>query len=457
MLFKNKKLLTTLRLAVSVIFVSCSSQRQIGKTAHELLIEKGNLANSHIGISIFDPTAKKYLYNYQAEKYFVPASNTKIFSCYAAMKFLGDSLPGIRYLEDDTAIYLVPTGDPSLLHIDFPRHPVANFLRAAKKSLYITERFWKTQALGSGWAWNDFNESYMAERSALPVYGNLITWVQERTSDPNPDTMAFDQSVSIYSLPEVDWKVRFNTDLTKKAFYVQRQKEQNIFQVTEGTETKKEQRVPFVTDGLHSAVTLLADTIFHEIGIADLPANTTDARQIPGLRVIRSQPTDSVLAPMMHRSDNFFADQVLLMVSNELLGVMDDDSVITHLLNTTLADLPQRPRWVDGSGLSRYNVFTPHSFVAILRKIQSEFSMERIKSIFPTAGEGTLSAYPKADSGYIFAKTGTLSGVVGLSGYLTTRKDRVLIFSILVNNHRMNATEVRRNVQAFLTDVRNRY
>ena len=67
---------------------------------------------AHVGISIFEPAAGKYLYNYQGDKYFVPASNTKIPTCYAAMKYLGDSLVGFRYMIHDTTIEILPAGDP---------------------------------------------------------------------------------------------------------------------------------------------------------------------------------------------------------------------------------------------------------------------------------------------------------------------------------------------------------
>ena len=159
----------------------------------------------------------------------------------------------------------------------------------------------------------------------------------------------------------------------------------------------------------------------------------------------------------MHRSDNFFAEQTLLMVSNERLGVMNDEKIIDTLLKTDFKDLPQKPRWVDGSGLSRYNLFTPQDFVAILNKMKNEFGMERIKVILPTGNEGTISSYYKADSNYIFAKTGTLSGVVALSGFLYTKKNKLLIFSVLVNNHQASATAVRRAVEKFIEDVRNKY
>ena len=440
-----------------LFFLSCSVQQQIGKKARGNLVNNGNLINAHIGISIYDPASNQFLYNYQSEKYFVPASNTKIFTCYAGLKKLGDSLPGIRYLEDDTAIYLFPTGDPSLLHKDFHHHPVIDFLQRTKKSVHITDQFWKSEALGNGWAWNDYNESYMAERSPLPIYGNIIRWIQERTADENKDSMAFDQSLSIYSLPEVNWKVRFNTDPSRKSFFVQRGKNENTYEITEGTEKKKELELPFVTNGLQAAVELFKDTIYKEVVITRVPTINNQIINRGSAQAIFSHPTDTVLKLMMHRSDNFFAEQILLMASNEKFGVMNDDSIIGYLLKNDLNDLPQKPRWVDGSGLSRYNLFTPQSFVAILNKMRQEFPLERIKTIFPTANEGTLTSYPKADSGYIFAKTGTLSGVVALSGFLYTRKNRLLIFSILVNNHRTTATEVRKTMQSFLSFVRNSY
>jgi D-alanyl-D-alanine carboxypeptidase/D-alanyl-D-alanine-endopeptidase (penicillin-binding protein 4) len=170
-----------------------------------------------------------------------------------------------------------------------------------------------------------------------------------------------------------------------------------------------------------------------------------------------SRPTDSVLRPMMHQSDNLFAEQSLLMVSNTLLGVMSDSKIIDTLLKTDLKDLPQAPRWADGSGLSRYNLFTPQDFVTVLNKMRLEFGIDRMKRLFPTGGEGTLKKYYLQDSGFFFAKTGSMSGVNCLSGFLYTRKNKLLLFSVLVNNQQAPAAAVRRAVEAFLQDIRKRY
>ena len=430
-----------------IVLSSCSIQQKIAKSAKQV-INDTSLLTAHVGISIYEPSAGKYWYNYQGDKYFVPASNTKIPTCYAAMKYLGDSLNCFLAAENDTALYILPSGDPTLLHPDYKNQPAFDVLKASKKKIYTTDIKWKSQGLGSGWSWNDYNESYMAERSPMPVYGNVLRWVQER------DTLNKLEPASIYSIPEINWQVNFSTSNARN-FEVKRKIGENEFELIQGTEKYRELNVPFVTHGLKSTIELLSDTVGRSISLMSeqMWSKLFEKGQLD-LELIKSQPTDSILKPMMHRSDNFFAEQSLLMVSNERLSMMNDARIIDTLLKTDLKDLPQRPRWVDGSGLSRYNLFTPQDFVVILNKMKDEFGMERIKIILPTGGEGTISSYYKADSNYIFAKTGTLSGVVALSGFLYTKKGKLLIFSALVNNHQASATAVRRAVEKFIHQLR---
>ena len=434
-----------------LILTSCSVPQKISRSANNLVLKDSSLLTAHVGISIYEPATGKYWFNYQGDKYFVPASNTKIPTCYAAMKYLGDSLKSYMVSENDTLLIITPSGDPTLLHPDFKNQFAFDFLKRSKKKIYTVDLNWKSQALGSGWSWNDYNESYMAERSPMPLYGNLIKWLQEKSSANKSEP------IIVYSIPEVNWPVNFSS-ISAKTFNVKRKLGQNEFELIQGTEDFKEIDIPFVTHGISSTNELLIDTLKRQVTLSNL--EFLDKLFKKGELVsqfIHSQPTDSLLKPMMHRSDNFFAEQSLLMVSNERLGVMNDAKIIDTLLKTDFKDLPQKPRWVDGSGLSRYNLFTPQDFVAILNKMKNEFGMERIKVILPTGGEGTISSYYKADSNYIFVKTGTLSGVVALSGFLYTKKGKLLIFSTLVNNHQASATAVRRAVEKFIQGVRNRY
>ena len=129
---------------------------------------------------------------------------------------------------------------------------------------------------------------------------------------------------------------------------------------------------------------------------------------------------------------------------------MNTHQIIDTLLKSSLKGLPHPPKWVDGSGLSRYNLFTPQDFIWLLEKMEKEMGRERVFGMLPGADQGTLSNYYSEMAGAIHAKTGTLSGHVAISGYLTTKKGTNLLFSVLVNNHQTSAVKVRRSVEAFL-------
>ena len=429
-----------LRLSYFIFFISyslfiipsCSVSNQISKQAGNILLKDTAIRQGHIGISIYEPATGKYWYEHEAEKYFVPASNTKLFSLYAGMKYLGDSLVGLRYSTDQNTTYITPSGDPTFLLKEFPHQPVYEFLK--NKNKIIISRPADINAYGNGWAWNDYMYEYMAPRSVFPIYGNVVSikWLSENNIKVSPSY--FEKNIpTVYKF--------------EKGFEVIKSFDENNFQFLDGKE--KNQNISFYPDML-TVSRLLDDTL-------KLKEKSGFTLNSYGSITIHSQPSDSLFKPMMHRSDNFFAEQTLLMASNEHLGYMSDEDMIDTLLKQDLKDIPQKPRWVDGSGLSRYNLFTPKSFVYLLNKIKNEFAWKRIKNILATGGEGTLSNYYKTDAGFIFAKTGTLSNNCALSGYLVTKKNKLLIFSVLANNYQSGATPVRRAVEKFIKNIREKY
>ncbi len=416
---------------------SCSVNKQISRKASKLLLQDSAIRQGHIGISIYEPATGKFWYEHDAEKYFVPASNTKLFTLYAGMKYLGDSLVGLKYVETSDTIFFEGTGDPTFLHADFVAQPAFSFLTNSRKpKVFRANSKDNFDALGSGWAWNDFESSYMVERSALPAFGNIVTF---RLKNDQLVSTPASFAENLYMVIPADGK-----------FSMHRQQDANKFSLSADNTKFTSQEIPFKTGGSATALDQISDSIG---GIPLLQV-------LPGLQnasKLFSQPSDSLFKPMMHRSDNFFAEQTLLMTSNTLLGYMNESALIDSLLKTDLKDLQQKPKWVDGSGLSRYNLFTPQSFVYLLNKMKNDFGWERMKNILPTGGEGTLSSYYKTEQGFIYAKTGTLSNNCALSGYLTTKKNKLLVFSVLANNYQTSATPVRRAVEKFLKGLREQY
>jgi D-alanyl-D-alanine carboxypeptidase/D-alanyl-D-alanine-endopeptidase (penicillin-binding protein 4) len=439
---RNESFLAVVCLSIYVFLSSCSLSHKINKVAKETVIDDPQLTSAHIGISIYDPSSKKYVYHHNGDKYFTPASNTKIATCYAAMKYLGDSLIGLRYKQKGDTVYLLATGDPTLLHPDFAFQPVAAFLKGldSNKTILLYDFNFRDKPWGAGWSWDDYTEDYMAERSALPVYGNVVAF------EGTADKWALFPSISGRV---IDSGGRAGSYLSK----VERDLGSNTFTIYFNGTHEKKINAPFFTDKEKTNVQLLQQLTKAQIKRNSkeeaLPKNQYD--------VIHSQPTDSLLRIMMHRSDNFYAEQSLLMIGNELVGEMSDEKIIDTLIQTDYKEMPQSPSWVDGSGLSRYNLFTPDDFVFILNKMKNEFDWGRVIAIFPTGGEGTLATAYEDLRGKIFAKTGTLSNNAALSGFLVTNNKKILIFSILIANHRSSAANIRNSLSKFLAFIINSY
>jgi serine-type D-Ala-D-Ala carboxypeptidase/endopeptidase (penicillin-binding protein 4) len=160
-----------------------------------------------------------------------------------------------------------------------------------------------------------------------------------------------------------------------------------------------------------------------------------------------------MLIPMMHRSDNFFAEQALQMVSQQLLGEMNTDKITDTLIKLFFNDSKKKPIWVDGSGLSRYNLFTPNHFISTLQKMKAAFGMEKLQTILTTGGQGTLTGYYVKNGGTIYAKTGSMSGNVSLSGFFTSKTGKPFVFSVHINQFTGTGRQGRRAIERFLQQI----
>lgn len=393
------------------------------------------LSQQHTGISINNLHDKKAIASYQDNKYFIPASNAKLFSFYAGLSALGDSIPGLEYLEWGDLLIVRGTGDPSLLHPDLPHSKVYDFLKSRKEPIFFTPLNFENKRFGPGWTWDDYNDYYQPEVSVMPVYGNIARFTgeaaQKFTVQPGfwNKSMVFDTSAS----------------------GIERNEFQNSFHHSKlAVPQGLSQDVPVRMSDLLT-VQLLSDTLKKEIKLIHIPLNLE-------LQKIYSIPSDSLYARMMHVSDNMLAEQLMLVYASVNGLPLNTKKAIEHAILNYMSDLPDPLIWKDGSGLSRYNLFTPRTLVALLQKIYDKVPQERLFQILSAGGKtGNLKNTYKSEKPFIFAKTGSLSNVYNLSGFLITKKGKTLVFSFMNNNFMKPTSEIRKEVERILTGIHQKF
>lgn len=116
-----KKLLPVLFL----LFAACTVQKVKKSVRDSEVFNQG-----FTGFMLVDPAKDKVLYALNEDKYFTPASNTKMFTFYAAYKVLGDQVNALDYVESGDSLIFWGTGDPSLMHPDFEDRTVLEIGRA---------------------------------------------------------------------------------------------------------------------------------------------------------------------------------------------------------------------------------------------------------------------------------------------------------------------------------------
>lgn len=411
---------------LSLLLLNCKSaqvSKHLEKSMHASFYD-----HQFTGLMVYNPRTKDTVFNYNSDRYFTPASNTKIFTLFTALQYLPEKIPAFKYTVVQDTLIIRGTGDPSFLHPYFKDSTALNFMKDFKAIKLVTDNY-ANKKFGPGWAWEDYDTYYSPERSAFPMYGNVVSISNTDGLSTYPEFLKSQTDYSLFSK---------RRDFNSNKFYYNLNRKSSI-------------EVPFVLD------TVLVKALWDDLlpNKVELIANTAAKTD----QILYSIPSDSLYKRMMHVSDNFLAEQILVLASSTISDTLNTDTVRTSILENQLKDLKHQPEWVDGSGLSRYNLFTPSSFVQVLDKLYTEIPRERLFNFFAVGGvSGTLKNwYAGVNSPYIYAKTGTVNNVHTLSGYLLTNSGEVLIFSFMNNNYTTSTDKIKEQMQVILEYLRDNY
>ena len=435
---KGKALTIIILAGIVLLLNGCAGRGKIRG-----LFKHSPVANDHFtGFALYDMDQQKMIYELNSDKYFTPASNTKLFTFYTCLRMLGDSIPALKYTVRNDSLVFWGTGDPAFLQTDLKGVNGFNLLKQSDKKLFFSTGQYQNDFFGYGWAWNDYNDYYQAEITELPIEDNVAVVY----ADKNGQLQISPSYLKTY--------LKCDSNYKPAAFGVRREFQSNTFVYPAmAVPAGYRQEIPWKTS---TALTLalLQDTLKKQVEELHLPLSD-DAK------TIYDANADSVYKRMLQPSDNFIAEQLLLVCSSVKFKFLNTDSVIQYSKTHYLDDLPDAPQWVDGSGLSRHNLFTPRSIIKLLCKISDQLKNDSLlHSMMPIGGvAGTIKNAYKTDNGqpFVWAKTGSLSNNHNQSGYLITRKGRRFAFSFMNNNFTRSTREIRDEMVRIMTYVHEKF
>ncbi|WP_223265386.1 D-alanyl-D-alanine carboxypeptidase/D-alanyl-D-alanine endopeptidase [Nostoc sp. 'Peltigera membranacea cyanobiont' 210A] len=434
----------------------CSSQ--LG-TAIDAVINRPLFSRGRWGILIQPLSTGPTLYSRDAQKYFTPASNLKLLTTAAALQELGANFR-IRtsiYQNGNGVLRVVGRGDPSLSDTELQK--LAQQLKQKGinqiQQLSADDSYIQGDIVNPTWQWEDVQSSDGVPVSSFILNKNIFSFkLVPQAVGKSLQVLWIDPSEA------KQWRI-INQSITvpqNQPSYVNvtRELSGTVLRIQGQLATNSEESLidlPVVDPNYYFLRRFRTALATKKITLGQTLVVNGGVNQ-QEIAFVESPPLAELLAETNLNSNNLYAEALLraLAVKKTRLKNQTSADVGLEVVKASLTKLGVDPAnyiLVDGSGLSRRDLVTPEAFVQTLRGMAKTPTAYIYRASLPVAGKsGTLKGrfQNTPAEGIVQAKTGTLTGVVSLSGYMNAPKYEPLVFSIIVNQSNQSATVVRQAI-----------
>ncbi|NJL84192.1 MAG: D-alanyl-D-alanine carboxypeptidase/D-alanyl-D-alanine-endopeptidase [Chloroflexaceae bacterium] len=393
-----------------------------------LITSRPELARSRWGILVQAIDGETPLLARQAEQYFTAASSVKLLTTAAALQKLGadyrirTSVYGVGSLPNLRSLQVVGRGDPSLTTAQLQALVTGLKEQGVRKieELVIYSGYLVGSSLNPTWEWEDIYASYATSVNSLILNGNSVTLTLSPTQPGRSPQLSWSDPLAARQ-----WQVINGATTTAPGSPAQIELRgelgQPVLKITGELPADGEPEVWNLA--IRDPDRYFLDTLRQLLTTAGIDVNRdrlVNAEPALGqeLGAIASPPLPVLMADTNGDSNNLYAEALL-----KQLGAPQGNNGL-DTLSQTLTELgvnPESYRLADGSGLSRHSSVAPQALVQTLRLMAQSPQAQLYRDSLAVAGEtGTLTNRFRNTplQGQLQGKTGTLNGVVALSGYL---------------------------------------
>jgi serine-type D-Ala-D-Ala carboxypeptidase/endopeptidase (penicillin-binding protein 4) len=408
----------------------------------------------NLGMVVFDLTSDQLLYSRNAERLFIPASNMKLFSEAAALMILGPDYHFKNQLSISSGtvqqgilhgnIYIQLSGDPS-----FSRRDLNTLLSSLKDwninaiqgNVIIDSSLAEVDTYPPGWLSADLSYSYGAPTAPLMIDANRLTVTV------NPGTNAGDPAV--VEIDDGGGAILLKNNATTKAdakgcgvgFSLDSENHLTSHGCVGVAQWAVQQRMAIKNPLAYAQGLIKSDLAKANIQLnGEVILGKTPSGAIL-VATQHSKALSELMADTLKPSDNLYADSLYLHAAAKLNGSPVNWKGAEPLIKTFLQAQTgidfKKAIFTDGSGLSRYSLVTPEQTISLLKFLYQRFplSYEYISALPVSGRDGTLQKRFRipTQQGFVRAKTGTMTGINSLSGYLYTSNGHTLAFAMYIN------------------------
>jgi D-alanyl-D-alanine carboxypeptidase/D-alanyl-D-alanine-endopeptidase (penicillin-binding protein 4) len=423
--------------------------------ALQSIVGAGALAGARTGVFVADAATGEPLFARDADVLLNPASNVKLVTTAAALVRLGPEyrfatelrVEGVPGASTAKALHVRGKGDPTLVseRLWVIAGELAHLGLRSIGDLVLDDRFFDAERIGPGFDQEEGDRSYLAPAGALSLNWNTVAI----HVGPGERRGA---KARVELEPASDALVVENRTTTVAARGARR------LQITSSSSGGKQRfvvsgRIPLgsrtqvVWRRVEEPALYAGETLRRYLALRGVRVTGTVRLGVapPGARLVhvsQSEPLSDVVRRLNKTSNNFVAEQLVKTLGAEVKGAPGSWAKGVAATEAVLAELGvPRGAYVmkNGSGLNDTNRFSARQLVTVLRAMWGRFPLhaEFMASLPVAARDGTIRYRMDgtAAAGRLRAKTGTLEGVTGLSGFVETAGGRTLAFAVLVNDH----------------------
>lgn len=437
---------------ILAVTIAVTTQLTASSNIIDKTIFKSGINRSAISISVKDTKTGKTVYKLNEHQPQMPASTLKLITLAASLDILGNDYKFSTelYKTTNNELYLKLGADPFLSSVGLK----SLFVTAKEKNIYEPKAIYVDDFIfddvewGEGWQWDDDLNPLMPKFSSYNIDKNLLNIVITPSNIGSPANISLDKFYPVTFMNMVvtgdhnDITVSRNNSISPDIINVQ------------GTVLKKSTISIPVNNPKRYFKLRIEDAIRStKLGYyGKFPQKKLPQSNVCLVEKVEHNIEDAI-TEILKNSNNFVAETVFKAAGAKYVNNTGSQQNSTDMLDNYLDKMNinhENIKIVDGSGVSKNNIVTADFMTDFLYKMSSN---ESYTDLLPTPGEGTLAKRMLYFQNNLRAKTGTLSDVSSIAGYITTRNGKKYVFDIIINDPKSKNSEKKSLEEYILRDI----